>query len=257
MLKIKLAIKKTEGYPSDYVSVSLVDVVVDKIRTQIYKGVLKPGQKLIIRELSEMLEVSHTPIKDALNRLVAEGYVEALPRKSMVVRCYTNTEFVEDLYLRLIVELAAVPDIISAAQSSLSFLDDMKHSQAIMEDCLLPGGDIDYQTWISHERKFHFCYMKTCDNLRMYNLYRSLDSSRQAYFTYLHNELSPFTLKRFETNVKAHRQIVEAIEQKDEYALSRAIVQHIVQVSAEYEVSDEAKSMLVKFKRYTLKYGLD
>ena len=65
-----------------YVSVSLVDVVTEKIRSNIYSGKYLPGQRLVVREISEELGVSHTPVKDALNRLVSEGYVVALPRRS-------------------------------------------------------------------------------------------------------------------------------------------------------------------------------
>ena len=72
------------------VNTSLVDVVADKIRQNIYTGKYEAGKKLIVRELSEEFGVSHTPVKDALNRLISEGYVEALPRRSMVVRTYTK-----------------------------------------------------------------------------------------------------------------------------------------------------------------------
>ena len=61
------------------VNTSLVDVVADKIRQNIYTGKYEAGKKLIVRELSEEFGVSHTPVKDALNRLISEGYVEALP----------------------------------------------------------------------------------------------------------------------------------------------------------------------------------
>ena len=58
------------------VNTSLVDVVADKIRQNIYTGKYEAGKKLIVRELSEEFGVSHTPVKDALNRLISEGYVE-------------------------------------------------------------------------------------------------------------------------------------------------------------------------------------
>ena len=56
----------------EYVSYSLVDVVTDKIRSNIFSGKYLPGKKLVVREISEELGVSHTPLKDSLNRLVSE-----------------------------------------------------------------------------------------------------------------------------------------------------------------------------------------
>ena len=55
----------------EYVSCSLVDVVTDRIRSNIFSGKYLPGMKLVVREISEELGVSHTPVKDALNRLVS------------------------------------------------------------------------------------------------------------------------------------------------------------------------------------------
>ena len=99
-----------------YVSVSLVDVVTEKIRSNIYSGKYLPGQRLVVREISEELGVSHTPVKDALNRLVSEGYVVALPRRSMVVREYSNIEFIDNYDQRLMIELYYAEEIINGGR---------------------------------------------------------------------------------------------------------------------------------------------
>ena len=93
---------------SQYTSTSLVEIVTNTIRKNIYNGTYAPGEKLIVRELSEQLGVSHTPIKDALNRLVSEGYVEAPPRKSMYVKPFSIMDLMETLYVRAMCELSVV-----------------------------------------------------------------------------------------------------------------------------------------------------
>ena len=53
------------------------DQVFDQIRELIYRGTLKPGEKLLTeRQLAEKMNVSRTTIRDAVHRLVAAGLIE-------------------------------------------------------------------------------------------------------------------------------------------------------------------------------------
>ena len=53
------------------------DQVFDQIRELIYRGTLKPGEKLLTeRQLAERMNVSRTTIRDAIHRLVAAGLIE-------------------------------------------------------------------------------------------------------------------------------------------------------------------------------------
>ena len=112
------------------VNTSLVDVVADKIRQNIYTGKYEAGKKLIVRELSEEFGVSHTPVKDALNRLISEGYVEALPRRSMVVRTYTNAELLDALEARMMCEVFYADAIIEMSKGHPELVKELKEVMA-------------------------------------------------------------------------------------------------------------------------------
>ena len=112
------------------VNTSLVDVVADKIRQNIYTGKYEAGKKLIVRELSEEFGVSHTPVKDALNRLISEGYVEALPRRSMVVRTYTNVELLDALEARMMCEVFYADAIIEMSKGHPELVRERKEVMA-------------------------------------------------------------------------------------------------------------------------------
>ena len=56
-----------------------------RLRQRIVEGHLGPGVKLNERELSEQLEVSRTPLREAIRMLAAEGLVELLPNRGAVV----------------------------------------------------------------------------------------------------------------------------------------------------------------------------
>ena len=61
---------------------TLVDVAYHKIRKDIIDEYLPAGQKINLSDLCARYGVSPTPIKQALNRLMAEGLVENIPRRA-------------------------------------------------------------------------------------------------------------------------------------------------------------------------------
>lgn len=77
------------------------------IRDNIINGTYIPGTVLYIRELSEKLNVSRTPIKDAINRLAYEGYVELFPERYAIVSKIDYSDIVELLELREYLESAS------------------------------------------------------------------------------------------------------------------------------------------------------
>ena len=56
-----------------------------RLRQRIVEGQLTPGAKLNERALSELLQVSRTPLREAIKMLAAEGLVELLPNRGAVV----------------------------------------------------------------------------------------------------------------------------------------------------------------------------
>lgn len=76
---------------------NLNDTVEAQIRGRIVDGTLAPGDRLNEVHLAAALGVSRTPVREALNRLVAEGAVEARPRFGYFVKPLTLAEF-EPLY---------------------------------------------------------------------------------------------------------------------------------------------------------------
>jgi DNA-binding GntR family transcriptional regulator len=64
---------------------SLKDQVYEYLRNEMKKGRIKPGSTINMDRTSEKLGVSKTPLRDALIRLEAEGFVNILPRKGVVV----------------------------------------------------------------------------------------------------------------------------------------------------------------------------
>jgi DNA-binding GntR family transcriptional regulator len=98
--------------------------VLDGLRQAIIAGRLAPGARLTERELTEMMGVSRTVVREALRQLESEGLIENIPNKGPVVRTLSLDE-ARDLYsvravlegfaARLFADKATEPQIASLA----------------------------------------------------------------------------------------------------------------------------------------------
>jgi GntR family transcriptional regulator, rspAB operon transcriptional repressor len=97
--KTKPRTKRTEN---------LAAQVYNQIKTLILCNEVLPGQKLHHQELSERLGVSRTPVREALTRLVQEGYVSLLPNRGFTCKEIRLQEAIELYELREALEAFAV-----------------------------------------------------------------------------------------------------------------------------------------------------
>lgn len=237
-----------------YISVSLVDMVTDKIRSNIYSGKYLPGQRLVVREISEELGVSHTPVKDALNRLVSEGYVEAMPRRSMVVKEYSNIEFLDNYDQRLMIELYYADEILERAKNDKSILHDMEACYEKMEEFVNSKGEPTGLTWVNSETKFHRRYMEGCSNKSVYDLYCRLDTNKSSYMMYLNNNKLPLSLDFLKINNKEHKELLEAIKSCNSKRFCQVVYAHLIRSCAMYVIDDASQKRFEQMKENGRKF---
>lgn len=232
------------------VNTSLVDIITQMIRKNIYTGKYEEGKKLIVRELAEEFGVSHTPIKDALNRLVAEGYVEAPPRRSMVVRSFSNVNVIDMLQARLMCEVFCSGQIILAAAEHPEIAVEMRRIMGNISSTLLSGERPEYEEWVQSEIGFHSCYMKHCGNNQIYKFYLSMDNNRTTYFSYLATNRTPVKKISIKQALEEHLEIVEAIEALDKKRFSKAVLNHIFRVASDYATDEMCHEKLTAWDIY-------
>ncbi|GAA4665807.1 MULTISPECIES: GntR family transcriptional regulator [Amycolatopsis] len=71
--------------------------VVDELRDRIITGRLKPGDRLVERDLAEDLGVSRLPVREAIRALESEGFLETPSPRRVVVRQLSRVD-VEELF---------------------------------------------------------------------------------------------------------------------------------------------------------------
>jgi DNA-binding GntR family transcriptional regulator len=78
--------------------------VYERLVTALIDGTLKPGDRLVMDKLAEELDVSRTPIRDAIQRLHAEGIVQPAGRRGFTVRHISESDIFHIYEGRLAIE---------------------------------------------------------------------------------------------------------------------------------------------------------
>jgi len=83
---------------------SLSDQAYELIREAISSGALKLGERITERGLAKRLDISPTPIREALKRLEHEGLIERKGPKSLFVSSLSESEIAEIVYIEAILQ---------------------------------------------------------------------------------------------------------------------------------------------------------
>ncbi len=83
---------------------SLADLVYNSLKELILTSQIDPSQRLDERTLASQLGISRTPLREAIQRLVVEGFLRVEPRRGVFVNEKSKKEIVEILYVRAALE---------------------------------------------------------------------------------------------------------------------------------------------------------
>jgi DNA-binding GntR family transcriptional regulator len=215
---------------------TLIDVsninekVYNFIKTNIINYNYPPGYNLNLGQLSEMLGVSHTPIKDALFRLAGEGLVEIAPRKGTYVKDVTLEDIHEILQVRLILETAAVEAITAGLTDEQ--LSRFAGLYGQMISVRVGENDVaSYKAYMEYDSEFHLLFFQILGNQRLLNIYRNLNA---------HIQIGRFRLlDRRGKNVttdQEHARILEALRERNPGKAKEALRQHLLSLDAALSV---------------------
>jgi DNA-binding GntR family transcriptional regulator len=94
--------------PMGRVAAPLREQVISALRQAILSFELKPGQRLVERELIEQLGVSRTTIREALRELTSEGLVTVVPQRGAMVSAPSLDEAADLYKVRVVLESLVV-----------------------------------------------------------------------------------------------------------------------------------------------------
>lgn len=101
--------------PMGRVAAPLREQVISALRQAIMEFQLKPGQRLVERELMEQLGVSRTTVREALRELATEGLVTVVPQRGAMVSAPSLEEAIDLYEVRAALESLVVQHFVERA----------------------------------------------------------------------------------------------------------------------------------------------
>lgn len=205
---------------------TMVDQICEKIRRDIVAQEFKPGEKLKSKELAERYGSSETPVKLALNRLLAEQVVENYPRQGMRVKSINEEDAREIFSLRLMMDLYYTKEIIEVVHANhtmkVALENNVKEHYEIMKKYENQNTVDKYMENYIHDYKFHELYLTCSGNKKLVELYHNVNPF--IYSNYIFRMQSK---EKDFAGVEEHQKIIEAIFDQDEERLRACLTDHI------------------------------
>jgi len=196
------------------------DQIHSKLLDLILTGRLAPGKKLVAQHIAEEMQISPMPVRDALNRLEANGFVILQRNRSYYVNSLSKKDLIEITEMRMILEP------IAAAKASTMASDQEIGDIIKIADKFQQAVDISARdTYLKTNRDFHFKIYNCTKNQTMIQFIDQLWNMLSPY-QYLLSEKSRshnFT----EGGYKNHQEIVSALRKKDTESLDRWVKKDI------------------------------
>ena len=210
---------------------SLTDEVYDYLYRKIIAGNFAPGDWLRQEDISTQLGVSQTPVREALDRLVASGLAERVPFRGVRVPKLEPKEIVDAFILRLVLENLAARLAASNIQP-----DEIQSLTEIIDQTAQLLSLEDMSTLRQYNKEFHKRLVDAAGNSLLSKLYEMATNSFPDWMLYeymfRHPELLQTSLKR---EYLEHKAIVQALAAKDPESASFQVAIHIKNLGEELE----------------------
>ncbi|WP_433796275.1 GntR family transcriptional regulator [Actinoplanes sp. CA-252034] len=208
---------------------TLGDDVYETLRSAVLEHILEPGDRVNIDALARELEVSPTPVREALARLESEGLVRKRPRAGYTVSpLLTVAEFNDMFDMRLLLECAAAR---WAAERATAAQCEELTTEATRT---VEGGD---------DRVWHAAF--TALDARLHDLVAHLSASpllRESInrlHSHLHLHRRHFPYDQTAVANDEHRLLAAAIQARDPDRAEAAMRLHLTRARARHLVAFE------------------
>jgi len=193
------------------------EIVYESLRTTIISGIIPVGERIIEKEYAERLNISRTPVREALRRLEVEELVEHIPRIGVVVKRVTTEDAIEVYKIRNNLEVLAATsamEIITPEQigeiEKLLDLTEKKNKEGNVEEVIKLFGEFNLKMYEASGMK------------RLAAMITKLNEYTQRF-----RNISISQNARREVALMEHRQILKAIIDKNEVEIKELIKKHL------------------------------
>lgn len=200
-----------------------------QIQDWIIDGTLVPGEKINDVDLAKAINISRTPVREALQMLSQQGFVSMKPG----VATYVNESNPDDLE-NLLPPLAVLQSLaaeIAAARFDRNSSEHLKDINKKFEEALI---NKDYYTALKQDELFHKTIVDKCNNPYLTNITEMLQAHvRKLFF----QESIVLTMD----SVAEHEALINAMESGDSESAARITKANWMRPVAEYLRKANAK----------------
>lgn len=196
---------------------SVSDIVYSNLRDMIFSQDLKGGDRIIESAVAEEMNVSRTPVREAIKKLEAEGLLEYMPRKGVIVKGICKDDITEIYAIRKAIEVLAVEfsvdNITSEELEQLKELSDRSKKYAA-------AGEED--SFNNALKEFNRLLIETSRKPRLIRLIDiHLDYLERFRF------INRGKINRRKDAIEEHDAILEAISKSDKEKAKEAVIYHL------------------------------
>lgn len=229
----------------------LADEVIDEIKRMIQSGKFKEGDKLPNQtEFAAQLGVSRTSLREAFNTLCVLGVLEQRQGSGTIVKSRFSALYADQLSAPFIADEKSTMELLEARQfieigaarlaAKNATKELIKKMRVLIDEMVKAGVEQDTQKLSDQDIAFHFLIAQATHNRVIIHLLANIRSLMEKFmheaFLVLHDQ------KRY---LKDHRDIYEAIKQKNPQKASRVMKKHILDVQKDlkqyYRVIDKSR----------------
>ncbi len=191
--------------------------VAKRLRQMLVEGRIAPGAKLNERELTEVLQVSRTPLREAIKMLAAEGLVELLPNRGAIAVALSETD-VRNTF-EVMAGLEALSGELAAQRITAQELAEIK---AMQFEMMAAYTRRDLSNYYRLNALIHSAINAAAKNPVLAVTYNQVNARLQA-LRFRSNQDD----EKWERAAKDHEKMIQALTARDASAMREILLTHL------------------------------
>lgn len=216
---------------------SLSEFVYTYLKEQILRKKILCGERISESKIHDELDISRTPIREAVRRLATEGIVELVPN------CYAKVITFDENSIK---ELGLVRISMDSLSAQLAVVNgsnrDFDTLKELVESCSIAHQQGDWYHQIEYDGAFHLRLIEISGNSVLLNLQKNIMFKTRLLQTYLIDENSS---ELPTCALDQHQKILDALYARDTDKAIKAIVEHL----APFYLLENEQVQLLKFNQ--------
>jgi DNA-binding GntR family transcriptional regulator len=197
---------------------SVREWVYETLKRAICDGGFATGARLVEEELAKQLQVSRTPIREALRRLESEGLVAHVHGKGATVLGFTRDDVIELYSIREALEVLAIHYTIQHITK-----EEIRQLKAIVDNMRAHFQRKDVGAHFEWNQKFNDLLIETC---KMPRLTRLINTYREHLHRFRYAAMSKHEGRMLQA-LHEHEQILQAVMAKDSVKAESLVREHL------------------------------